>query len=84
MSRGRIVECCFKSQSPKGRGVMVRPHEEKIKRFELVYNVSLTSISEEIIVRKDTKKYRAFYIRPQKEYEILYRLWRTCNKVGHI
>lgn len=29
---------------------MVRPHEEKIK-IELVYNVSLTSISEEIIVR---------------------------------
>jgi hypothetical protein len=40
---------------------MEGPHEEKIK-IELVYNVSLTLISEEIIVRKNTKKYRAFYI----------------------
>ncbi|HVE37643.1 MAG TPA: hypothetical protein VNA18_05565 [Nitrososphaeraceae archaeon] len=61
MSYNELNFLGFKTEvTDKGRRVMVKMH--LTEKMELVYNVSLTSISEEIIVRKNTKKYRASHI----------------------
>ena len=51
----------------------------------MVYSVhSLYLIREDIIVRKDTEKHRAVYIKCRKAFEILCSMRRTCNHVSQI